>query len=130
MDAKEYLNRIILHEGKITYLLNNPDLSPVKKRCFRNLLGILCCNSLFEDQPLRADTEGVSFSEEGLNYRIQKLREVGFSEEEVYSVLISSRDKFVSEKKARGYFGIHIRRLHCDLYKRVLKDLEELSKKN
>ncbi|MFA5061205.1 MAG: hypothetical protein WC494_02730 [Candidatus Pacearchaeota archaeon] len=127
MDAGEYLKRIVLHEGKTTHLIENRDLSPVKKRCFGNLLAILCCNSLFEDQPLRADTEGGSFSKEGISYRIERLREKGFDELGIYRALVSSRNEFISRREIKeGYGEIHQRRLHCELYSFVLKDLDRI----
>lgn len=129
MDAREYLERIVSHEEKTLFLLANPDMPKVKERCFKPLLGILCCASLFEDQILRADANGVAHSREGVSYRIGLLRESGRSEYEIYDAITSLRDSFLSEKGidlSHGYLGISLRKLHWTLYDSVLRGLDRL----
>lgn len=127
MDAKGYLDKIISHEENIVYLLSNPTLPRVKARCFRNLLGILCCSSLFEGGGQCGGEGEAIASKEGLGYRIKNLRDKGFDDQSISNEIISSRDGFVYEKEIKlGYPEFHQRRLHCELYSRVLDGLDKL----
>jgi hypothetical protein len=129
MGAREYLEGIVSHEGEVFSLLNNPDMPRIKPGCFGPLLGILCCDSLFEDQTLRADTTETLSSEKGLSYRIELLRGVGMGEQKIYQTITHLRDSFLSERKIdskEGYFSVHLRKLEWQLYHFVLEGLDKV----